>query len=46
VSDEEAATEKPSTEEPRHNYGDTETELSALYVQDLLRFLGGVLIEL
>ncbi|CAE6398114.1 unnamed protein product [Rhizoctonia solani] len=33
VSDEEAAAEKPSTEEPRHNYGDTETELSALLAQ-------------
>ncbi|KAF8750887.1 tRNA synthetases class I (C) [Rhizoctonia solani] len=33
VSDEEAAAEKPSTEEPRHNYGEAETELSAFLAQ-------------
>ncbi|KAG8733370.1 hypothetical protein FRC11_006792 [Ceratobasidium sp. 423] len=34
VSDEEAAAEKPSTEEPRHNYGEAEAELSALESTD------------
>ncbi|CAE6439057.1 hypothetical protein ACGC1H_006911 [Rhizoctonia solani] len=33
VRDEEAAAEKPSTEEPRHNYGGAETELSAFLAQ-------------
>ncbi|CAE6448292.1 unnamed protein product [Rhizoctonia solani] len=33
VRDEEAAAEKPSTEEPRHNYGEAETELSAFLTQ-------------
>ncbi|CAE6356997.1 unnamed protein product [Rhizoctonia solani] len=46
VSDEEAAAEKTSTEEPRHNYGEAEAELSTLYVWDFLRFSGKVLMEL
>ncbi|CAE6444713.1 unnamed protein product [Rhizoctonia solani] len=33
VSDEEAAAEKSSIEEPRHNYGEAETELSAFLAQ-------------